>query len=107
MSGQIKKILTGQVYKRISGQLKENMQIEKLKKLFNENNAHNLDIFEDVNSLVFKLDSISLATDLYEVLVYVCKIDILSVHNLKIAYYKTIFNMDYNIIDDFFVTLID
>ncbi|WP_369027602.1 hypothetical protein [Acinetobacter baumannii] len=25
MSGQIKKILTGQVYKRISGQLKENM----------------------------------------------------------------------------------
>ncbi|WP_334379143.1 hypothetical protein [Acinetobacter nosocomialis] len=26
MSGQIKKILTGQVYKRISGQLKENMQ---------------------------------------------------------------------------------
>lgn len=26
MPGQIKKILTGQVYKRISGQLKENMQ---------------------------------------------------------------------------------
>ncbi|EKF44917.1 hypothetical protein W9I_02281, partial [Acinetobacter nosocomialis Ab22222] len=25
MPGQIKKILTGQVYKRISGQLKENM----------------------------------------------------------------------------------
>ena len=85
----------------------ENISIEKLRKLFNENNAHNLDIFEDVNSLVFKLDSISLETDLYEVLVYVCKIDILSVHNLKIAYYKTIFNMDYNIIDDFFVTLID
>ncbi|EXF00544.1 hypothetical protein J595_00545 [Acinetobacter sp. 1592897] len=34
----------------------ENISIEKLKKLFNENNAHNLDIFEDVNSLVFKLD---------------------------------------------------
>ncbi|WP_419380307.1 hypothetical protein [Acinetobacter nosocomialis] len=85
----------------------ENISIGKLKKLFNENNAHNLDIFEDVNSLVFKLDSISLATDLYEVLVYVCKIDILLVHNLKIVYYKTIFNMDYNIIDDFFVTLID
>ncbi len=32
----------------------ENISIEKLKKLFNENNAHNLDIFEDVNSLVFK-----------------------------------------------------
>jgi uncharacterized protein YqfB (UPF0267 family) len=69
----------------------ENISIEKLKKLLNENNAHDLDIFEDVNSLVFKLDSISLETDLYEVLVYVCKIDILSVHNLKIAYYKTIF----------------
>ncbi len=85
----------------------ENISIEKLKKLLNENNAHDLDIFEDVNSLVFKLDSISLETDLYEVLVYVCKIDILSMHNLKIAYYKNIFDMDYNIIDDFFVTLID
>ncbi|HHP8015588.1 TPA: hypothetical protein ACSI0S_003943, partial [Acinetobacter baumannii] len=62
----------------------ENISIEKLKKLLNENNAHDLDIFEDVNSLVFKLDSISLETDLYEVLVYVCKIDILSMHNLKI-----------------------
>ncbi|HGU9764629.1 TPA: hypothetical protein ACNFOO_000065 [Acinetobacter baumannii] len=29
MSGQIKKILAGQVYKRISGQLKENMQYSK------------------------------------------------------------------------------
>ncbi|MCG8283073.1 hypothetical protein MID07_00350 [Acinetobacter seifertii] len=85
----------------------ESISIENLRKLFNENNPHDLDIFEDVNSLVFKLDSISLETDLYEVLVYVCKIDILSVHNLKIAYYKTIFDMDYNIIDDFFVTLMD
>ncbi|RJO08992.1 hypothetical protein D3X55_06120 [Acinetobacter baumannii] len=34
----------------------ENISIEKLRKLFNENNAHDLDIFEDVNSLVFKLD---------------------------------------------------
>lgn len=85
----------------------ESISIEKLRKLFNENSAHDLDIFEDVNSLVFKLDSISLETNLYEVLVYVCKIDILSVHNLKIAYYKTIFDMDYNIIDDFFVTLMD
>lgn len=64
----------------------ESISIEKLRKLFNENNPHDLDIFEDVNSLVFKLDSISLETDLYEVLVYVCKIDILSLHNLKIAY---------------------
>lgn len=85
----------------------EIISIENLRKLFNENNAHDLDIFEDVNSLVFKLDSITLETDLYEVLVYVCKIDILSVDNLKIAYYKTIFDMDYNIIDDFFVTLMD
>ncbi|QNX04339.1 hypothetical protein [Acinetobacter seifertii] len=85
----------------------ESISIEKLKKLLNENSAHDLDIFEDVNSLVFKLDSISLETDLYEVLVYVCKIDVLSVNNLKIAYYKTIFDMDYNIIDDFFVTLMD
>ncbi|CAA0184097.1 hypothetical protein ABFO97_04640 [Acinetobacter baumannii] len=85
----------------------ENISIENLRKLLNENNPHDLDIFEDVNSLVFKLDSISLETDLYEVSVYVCKIDILSMHNLKIAYYKTIFDMDYNIIDDFFVTLMD
>lgn len=85
----------------------ESISIEKLKKLFNENNAHDLDIFEDVNSLVFKIDSIMLDADLYEVLVYVCKIDILSVNNLKIAYYKNIFDMDYNIIDDFFVTLMD
>lgn len=85
----------------------ERISLEKLRKLFNENNAHDLDIFEDVNSLVFKLDSITLETDLYEVLVYVYKIDILSLHNLKIAYYKTIFDMDYNIIDDFFVTLTD
>ncbi|MEQ1120347.1 hypothetical protein [Acinetobacter seifertii] len=85
----------------------KSISIEPLRKLFNKNNPHDLDIFEDVNSLVFKLDSISLETDLYEVLVYVCKIDILSVHNLKIAYYKTIFDMDYNIIDDFFVTLMD
>ncbi|PJF02987.1 hypothetical protein [Acinetobacter seifertii] len=85
----------------------ERISLENLRKLFNENNAHDLDIFEEVNSLVFKLDSITLQTDLYEVLVYVCKIDILSVNNLKIAYYKTIFDMDYNIIDDFFVTLMD
>lgn len=85
----------------------ESISIEKLRKLLDENNAHDLDIFEDVNSLVFKLDSISLETDLYEVLAYVCKIDVLSVNNLKIAYYKTIFDMDYNIIDDFFVTLMD
>ncbi|MDQ9036379.1 hypothetical protein RFH07_07065 [Acinetobacter seifertii] len=85
----------------------ERISLENLRKLFNENNAHDLDIFEDVNSLVFKLDSISLETDLYEVLVYVCKIDVLSVNNLKIAYYKNIFDMDYNIIDDFFVTLMD
>ncbi len=85
----------------------ESISIEKLRKLFNENSAHDLDIFEDVNSLVFKLDNISLETDLYEVLVYVCKIDVLSVNNLKIAYYKNIFDMDYNIIDDFFVTLMD
>ncbi|MBJ9722573.1 hypothetical protein I5515_12250 [Acinetobacter calcoaceticus] len=85
----------------------ERISLEKLRKLFNENNAHDLDIFEDVNSLVFKLDSITLETDLYEVLVYVCKIDVLSVDNLKIAYYKTIFDMEYNIIDDFFVTLMD
>lgn len=85
----------------------ESISIEKLRKLFNENSAHDLDIFEDVNSLVFKLDSISLETDLYEVLAYVCKIDVLSVNNLKIAYYKNIFDMDYNIIDDFFVTLMD
>jgi len=85
----------------------ERISLEKLRKLFNENNAHDLDIFEDVNSLVFKLDSITIETDLYEVLVYVYKIDILSLHNLKIAYYKTIFDMDYNIIDDFFVTLMD
>jgi len=85
----------------------ERISLEKLRKLFNENNAHDLDIFEDVNSLVFKLDSITLETDLYEVLVYVCKIDILSVNNLKIAYYKNIFDMDYNIIDDFFVTITD
>lgn len=85
----------------------ERISLEILRKLFNENKAHDLDIFEDVNSLVFKLDSITLETDLYEVLVYVCKIDILSMHNLKIAYYKTIFDMEYNIIDDFFVTLMD
>jgi len=85
----------------------ERISLENLRKLFNENNAHDLDIFEDVNSLVFKLDSITLETDLYEVLVYICKIDILSVDNLKIAYYKNIFDMDYNIIDDFFVTLMD
>ncbi|WP_284118351.1 hypothetical protein [Acinetobacter seifertii] len=85
----------------------ESISIENLRKLLNENNPHDLDIFEDVNSLVFKLDSISLETDLCEVSVYVCKIDILSMHNLKIAYYKTIFDMDYNIIDDFFVTLMD
>ncbi|WP_019458222.1 hypothetical protein [Acinetobacter sp. GG2] len=85
----------------------ERISLENLRNLFNENNAHDLDIFEDVNSLVFKLDSISLETDLYEVLVYVCKIDVLSVNNLKIAYYKNIFDMDYNIIDDFFVTLMD
>lgn len=89
----------------MSNILIERISLKKLRKLFNENNAHDLDIFEDVNSLVFKLDSITLETNLYEVLVYVCKIDILSVHNLKIAYYKTIFDMDYNIIDDFFVTL--
>lgn len=85
----------------------ERISLENLRKLFNENNAHDLDIFEEVNSLVFKLDSITLQTDLYEVLVYVCKIDILSMHNLKIAYYMNIFDMDYNIIDDFFVTLMD
>jgi len=91
----------------MSNILIERISLKKLRKLFNENNAHDLDIFEDVNSLVFKLDSISLETDLYEVLAYVCKIDVLSVNNLKIAYYKTIFDMDYNIIDDFFVTLMD
>jgi hypothetical protein len=85
----------------------ERISLERLRKIFNENNAHDLDILEDVNSLVFKLDTIVLKTDLYQVLVYVCKIDILSVDNLKIAYYETIFDMDYNIIDDFFVTITD
>jgi len=85
----------------------ERISLESLRKIFNENNACDLDIFEDVNSLVFKLDTIILKTDLYQVLVYVCKIDILSIDNFKIGYYKTIFDMDYNIIDDFFVTIID
>ncbi|MEQ1161195.1 hypothetical protein ABLT50_05485 [Acinetobacter calcoaceticus] len=85
----------------------ERISLESLRKILNENNAYDLDIFEDVNSLVFKFDNIRVDADLYEVLVYVCKIDILSVDNLKIAYYKTVFDMDYNIVDDFFVSLID
>lgn len=80
----------------------ERISLESLRKILNENNAYDLDIFEDVNSLVFKFDNIRVDADLYEVLVYVCKIDILSVDNLKIAYYKTVFDMDYNIVDDFF-----
>lgn len=79
----------------------ERISLESLRKILNENNAYDLDIFEDVNSLVFKFDNIRVDADLYEVLVYVCKIDILSVDNLKIAYYKTVFDMDYNIVDDF------
>lgn len=85
----------------------ERISLESLRKILNENNAYDLDVFEDVNSLVFKFDNIRVDADLYEVLVYVCKIDILSVDNLKIAYYKTVFDMDYNIVDDFFVSLID
>ncbi|MDP9803115.1 MULTISPECIES: hypothetical protein [Acinetobacter] len=85
----------------------ERISLESLRKILNENNAYDLDIFEDVNSLVFKFDNIRVDADLYEVLVYVCKIDILSLDNLKIAYYKTVFDMDYNIVDDFFVSLTD
>jgi len=85
----------------------ESISLEKLKELMSENDPHDLDIFEDVNRLNFSLSNISVDTNSYEILVYICKIDIMSFDNLKIAYYKTVFNMDYEVIDDFFVTLTD
>ncbi|MEI1681833.1 hypothetical protein ACLN6O_05760 [Acinetobacter sp. PVC-6A] len=85
----------------------ESISLEKLKELMSENDPQDLDIFEDVNRLSFVLNNISVDSNLYESLVYVCKIDIISFSNLKIAYYKTVLNMDYEVIDDFFVTLIE
>lgn len=85
----------------------ESISLEKLKELMSENNPQDLDIFEDVNRLSFVVNNISVDSNLYESLVYVCKIDIISFSNLKIAYYKTVLNMDYEVIDDFFVTLIE
>lgn len=85
----------------------ESISLEKLKELMSENDPQDLDIFEDVNRLSFVLNNISIDSNLYESLVYICKIDIISFSNLKIAYYKAVLNMDYEVIDDFFVTLID
>ncbi|MHC6186976.1 hypothetical protein ACYU0V_12650 [Acinetobacter sp. X9] len=85
----------------------ESISLEKLKELISENDPQDLDIFEDVNRLSFVLNNISIDSNLYESLVYICKIDIISFSNLKIAYYKAVLNMDYEVIDDFFVTLID
>lgn len=71
----------------------ESISLEKLKELMSENDPQDLDIFEDVNRLSFVLNNISVDSNLYESLVYVCKIDIISFSNLKIAYYKTVLNM--------------